>query len=140
MIVLLEICKFVLNIIYCFFKLFRTNNDKILFISRQSNEITLDFDLLYQALKKKKKNYKIVIICKKFDNIQKKFIVYIYWTLKMMYHLATSKVCVIDSYCLPVSVLKHKKSLKILQIWHSLGAIKQFGYQTLGKNLVEIIN
>lgn len=133
MIVLLEICKFVLNIIYCFFKLFRTNNDKILFISRQSNEITLDFDLLYQALKKKKKNYKIVIICKKFDNIQKKFIVYIYWTLKMMYHLATSKVCVIDSYCLPVSVLKHKKSLKILQIWHSLGAIKQFGYQTLGK-------
>ena len=53
--------------------------------------------------------------------------------LKTMYHLSTSKVCVLDSYSLPVSILHHKKSLKVIQIWHSMGKIKQSGYQTLDK-------
>lgn len=53
--------------------------------------------------------------------------------LKKMYHLATSRVCIVDSYVMTVSVLKHKKELLIIQIWHALGAIKQFGYQVLDK-------
>ena len=48
-----------------------------------------------------------------------------------LYHLATSRVCIIDGYNIAVSVLNHKSELKIFQIWHSLGAIKKFGYQTL---------
>ena len=48
-----------------------------------------------------------------------------------MYYLATSKVCVLDGYCIPASILKHKKKLKIIQIWHASGAIKKFGYQIL---------
>src|SRR5699024_769867 len=31
------------------------------------------------------------------------------------------------------SLLKHKKSLTIIQMWHALGKIKKSGYQTLGK-------
>lgn len=50
-----------------------------------------------------------------------------------MYHLATSKLCIIDSYWPAVSLLKHKKKLKIIQIWHAIGKIKKSGYQTLGK-------
>ena len=50
-----------------------------------------------------------------------------------MYHLATSKVCILDSYCPTVSILKHKKSLTVIQIWHSVGTMKKFGYGILDK-------
>ncbi len=56
-----------------------------------------------------------------------------FFMLKQMYHIATSKTCIIDSYIIPISILNHKRDLKVVQIWHALGAIKKFGYQTLGK-------
>ena len=50
-----------------------------------------------------------------------------------MYHIATSKVCILDGYSIPISILKHKKNLEVIQIWHASGAIKKFGYQSLNK-------
>jgi CDP-ribitol ribitolphosphotransferase len=50
-----------------------------------------------------------------------------------MIDIATSKVIIVDGYNLPVSLLKHKKGTKIIQEWHALGAIKKFGYQSIGK-------
>ncbi len=50
-----------------------------------------------------------------------------------MYHLATSMVCVVDGYIVPVSVLSHRPTLTVVQMWHALGAIKQFGLQSVGR-------
>lgn len=61
----------------------------------------------------------------------KKIFAYVFHPLEQMYYLATSEVCVIDGYQIAVSCLKHKRNLRVIQIWHSLGAIKKFGYQTL---------
>lgn len=49
-----------------------------------------------------------------------------------MYYLATSRVAVLDTYSISVSCLKHKKSLKVIQMWHALGATKKFGLQSVG--------
>ena len=119
---------FFMRLIYFFMKLLKTKN-KIVFISRQSDKLSLDLSLLKNELEDK--DIELVFITKK---VKKDFISVfksIFIMLKQMYHLATSKVCVIDGYNITVSVLKHKKSLKVIQIWHSLGAIKKFGYQSL---------
>ena len=116
-----------------FMKLFRTNKYKIFFLSRQSENISLDYKMLIDEIKLKYPKYKVVRInCMIKSGLLNK-IKYNFSIIIQMYHLATSKTCVIDGYNIPVSVLKHKKSLKIIQIWHSLGAIKKFGYQTLDK-------
>ena len=47
--------------------------------------------------------------------------------------MATSKAVILDSYCILVSVLKHRKSLLIIQMWHSVGTMKKFGYSILDK-------
>lgn len=140
------IFKLLLKLIYSFFKLLPTNNKKIVFISRQSNNISLDFKLLSKEILKLDNNYKIVFLCNKIGNKIKDKISYIFIIIRQMYHLATAKVCVVDSYCIAVSVLKHKNTLKVIQLWHSLAAIKKFGYQTLGKEygrdrkLAEMLN
>ena len=58
---------------------------------------------------------------------------YCFFIIKNMYHIAESKVCVVDGYNIPISALKHKKGLEIIQIWHAMGAIKKFGFQVIGR-------
>ena len=127
----LKIMIILLNFIYVFMKLFPCTN-KIVMISRQSNNVTLDFELLGNMLSKK---YKIIYLCKTLDGgIRSKISVKIKYGFHMfcqMFHLATSKVCVLDSYCPTVSILKHKKGLVVIQMWHSIGTMKKFGYAIL---------
>lgn len=52
---------------------------------------------------------------------------------RQMKALATSKVAVLDGYCILASMLNHKSDLKIIQIWHALGAFKRFGKSILDK-------
>ncbi len=130
---LIYIFKFSINFIYFFLKLFKTDNKKVLFITRQSDTIPLDFELLINSLKKEDNLLHIKIICKKMNKGLVNYIKYYFHIIYQMYHIATSKVCVIDSYNIAICNLKHKKSLFVLQIWHSIGKIKKSGYQTLDK-------
>lgn len=50
-----------------------------------------------------------------------------------MWEIASAKVAVCDTYSIPLSCLNHKKDLKIVQIWHALGAVKKFSLQAVGK-------
>ncbi len=142
------------KILYSFFKLLPTKN-KITMISRQSNAETLDFKLIRNEIEKEnnivnnqderengnqnlnKNKLKVIVLCHKLEGganaSLKEKIRYILHMLLQMYHIATSKVALLDSYCILISILKHKKSLKVIQMWHSMGTMKKFGYQILDK-------
>lgn len=123
---------FILNIIYFIIKLVPVQN-KVTFISRQKNEPTTDFLMLRDDLQKKDKNLKVVMLCKRLEgNLFDKFKYFLHMFVQM-YHIATSKVVVLDSYCICISILKHKKSLKIIQMWHAMGSFKKFGYSILNQ-------
>lgn len=123
---IIKVFIFCLNVIYLFFKLFKKRN-QITLISRQSNKLTQDFKLLKEELEKQLPDYKIIVLTKTMDNK----IEYVFHLLVQMYHLSRSKVVILDSYCILASILKHKKDLKIIQIWHALGLIKKAGYSIL---------
>lgn len=126
---------FLLNIFYCVFKLFPTKN-KITMISRQSSKETMDFRLIREEIEKNYSDIKIVVLCRELDGGINSSLInkvkYGFHMITQMYHIATSKVLVLDSYCIVASILKHKKKLKIIQIWHSMGTMKKFGYAVLG--------
>lgn len=132
--IILRLFKILLQAIYAPLKVFPTNKNKILFLSRQSNECTLDFKMLQDELLKKDPALEIVSICKRSSDSKLDIIPYGIAFLRSMYHLATASVCVLDSYWPAACILKHKPELTIIQIWHALGKIKQSGYQTLGKS------
>lgn len=125
---IIKIVKIILNITYIPFKLLKTRN-QITLISRLSNNKTTDFDLLEKELKKQFPDYKIVVLCKTMDNK----IAYIFHMIKQMYHISRARIVILDSYCILVSMLKHKKNLKVVQIWHALGLMKKAGYAILDK-------
>ena len=128
----IKIAIFVLNVMYLPFKCLKTKH-KLTYISRQSDTPSIDFTLLYNKMKEIDSDLIQVMLTKKIGKGIMGKIKYGLHTFVQMYHIATSKVVVIDTYIIPVSVLKHKKNLRVVQIWHALGAIKQFGYQVIGK-------
>ena len=129
------VVKFTCNFLYTFMKLKRTNYNKVVFISRLSNEKTLDFKLIEEELKHQNKNIECVFLCRRIVKFTDGIFKNIIYTLKCLSNLANAKVCVTDSYTIAVSSVKHKSSLKIIQIWHSMGAIKKFGCQSVDYDL-----
>lgn len=124
--------KLFLNIIYFLMKICPSKN-KVIMLSRQSDRANIDFEFIEQEIKKRTKKVQIKILCKVIRKDMKSRFLYCFYMLKCMYHIATSKVCILDGYSVPISILKHKKKLIIIQIWHASGAIKKFGYQALNK-------
>lgn len=128
---LIKVGIFLLNCIYSIFKLLPTNSNKVLFLSRQSNKPSIDFRMLSSQLEEDC-DVKVIMMTKRIEKRMKDVLFKnVPLFLRQMYHLATSKVCIVDGYNITVSVLHHKKGLTIFQIWHSLGAIKKFGYLAL---------
>lgn len=127
------ILKTAMRGLYFFLKFFSVKKNKVLFCSRQSNDIPLDFVLIQEELKKESADVKTVDICCHIGHRAKDYVKFAIATLRSMYHLATSKVCILDAYWPAVSLLKHKRELKVIQIWHATGKIKKSGYQSLGK-------
>ena len=128
--VLISIVRIILNLIYGLMKVRKTKN-KIVFVSRQSDDKSLDFKLLEEELRKNEKDIEIKFFCKKLGKGFIKKISYCIYILRVMNNLANAKICITDGYSIPVSLLKHKKSLTIIQIWHASGATKKFGYQAI---------
>ena len=117
---------------YFFIKLIPSKATRIIFLSRQTNKPSIDFQYLINDINQRYPEYEIKVLCKRMekDNI-KQIISYLFHPFTQMYFLATSSICIIDSYQITVSCLKHKKNLKIIQIWHSLAAIKKSGLAQL---------
>lgn len=123
-----------LRIIYFFLKLLPQKN-KITCISRQTDSPTQEFLMLKNRIAKENPKVKVVILCKTLKGGAKATFfskcLYGFHIFVQMYHTATSKVVVLDTYCIPVSLLKHKQNLKVIQMWHSMGTMKLFGYTAL---------
>ena len=128
--IIINIIKAVLNIIYAVLKLLPVQK-KILFLSRQSNSPSIDITLLSGRIAADHPDYQSVILCRKIGPGLKGKMAYCFHMLRQMYHLATAQVVVLDSYAILVSLLKHRRSLLVIQMWHSVGTMKKFGYSIL---------
>lgn len=121
-----------LNLIYALFKLLPVR-DKVTLISRQSDFPSEDFLMLKAEIEKQSPKTEVKILSKKLRKSPGALISYIGHIFVQMYHIATSKTVVLDSYCIAVSVLKQRRSLRVVQIWHAMGALKRFGLSILGE-------
>ncbi len=120
----------IMGCIYSVFKLGKTEN-KVTFISRQSETPSMDFRYIIDELKTNYPQYKVDVLCKMIPSGIFGKALYLFEMLRQMKALATSRVVVLDGYCILACMLKHKSDLKIIQLWHALGSFKRFGKSIL---------
>lgn len=139
----LKVAIGILRAVYAPMKL-RPVKNKITIISRQSNRPTRDMALLCDYLKENYPETECVCLCRLLD--KSGIITYPLHMLKQIWHIANSKVLALDGYCITASNLKHREGTTIIQMWHSLAAIKKFGYQTIdmpsgsSREIAEVMN
>jgi len=129
-IIILRISKVVLQGVYALMKL-RSIRRKVTILSRQSNEPSTDIALLACYLEENHPDLNVKVMCRRFE--EGGVFAYGLHMLRQMWNMADSKVVLLDSYCIAASILKHRKDTEVIQMWHSMAAIKQFGYQTLDR-------
>lgn len=138
--ILIKIAAYVLRFVYSLFKLFPVKK-RIVMISRQSDKVPFEFQMLKKEIENRENHVQTIILCKTLgravDGAQLKSLLrstaYLPHMFVQMYYLATSRVAILDSYCITASLLKHRKTLKIVQMWHSMGTMKLFGWSVLNK-------
>lgn len=133
-IICIKIVNIILKLIYWLIKLLTKEEQIITIISRQSNEASIDIKILERELKNSNPSYKIVVLCKKIEGNLFNKSLYFFHIIKQMYYISKSKIVILDSYCVSISMLNHKKNLIVIQIWHAIGLMKKAGYSILGKN------
>lgn len=106
---------------------------KVAIISRESNEKTLDVSLLEEELRRRGVRVKVLSKLLTKERSVRNAVGYIGHVLRQEAEILRSDVVVLDTYCIPASLLPHRRSTKVVQIWHALGAVKKFGWQTVGR-------
>ncbi len=129
---ILKIFVFAIRVLYAPMKLRKTQN-KILWLSRQSNEKSSDMLALESAINKAEPQVKQVFRLRRLKDESAVTLSYVFSIIGDMWHIASSRVVIVDTYSIPVSCLTHKNDTKVVQIWHALGAVKKFGLQSVGK-------
>ena len=106
----------------------KVQNNKITFFSTRREEISGNFEFVYNVLKEDKNlDINFLFNTKSFR----------YMTMKDIDEFteacATSKVIILDEYTPQIHLLDLKEETKLIQLWHACGAFKTFGFTRLGK-------
>ena len=113
--IIIKLAIAILNGIFFFMKLLPVQK-KITYISRQSNKTPIDFELVKEDIKKQAPEYKHVILAKRISDHMMGKIKYAFHVFVQMYHIATSEAVLLDTYCIPISILKQRYSLVVIQM------------------------
>ncbi|MGO1590535.1 MAG: CDP-glycerol glycerophosphotransferase family protein [Ancrocorticia sp.] len=124
----------VMRAVYAPMKRFcRTDPCKVVLISRQSDHLSIDFELTLQEITSRLPEAKTVVITKRLEKSWRSALGFFWAQIASLYHLATAQVALLESYWPAVSAVEHKEELTVFQLWHSLGKIKKSGRQTVGQ-------
>ncbi|GAQ16887.1 CDP-glycerol:glycerophosphate glycerophosphotransferase [Oceanobacillus picturae] len=125
---------FLVSLYVVFLIIFKQDENKMTFASYRSNKIKDNLAYLSEEMRANYPEIKQTYLFKKLDSSLYGKLSYIFHMVKACFHLATSRYFVVDDYYFPIYVVKPRRDLEIIQLWHSAGALKKFGYSTVGKS------
>ncbi|MGG0656499.1 CDP-glycerol glycerophosphotransferase family protein [Rummeliibacillus pycnus] len=120
--------KEIFQMLYKMFCVLPINNNKISILSDSRKKLSDNFQLVYDELERRHK-YEYFLLLKESVTKRKRYLEII----KLAYHIATSKVIMLDDFYPMIYPLKIRKNADLIQIWHAVGAFKTFGYSRVGK-------
>lgn len=122
-----SIATFLLSVLYGLCSLLPVRQ-RIVCISRQSNSAPVDFRLIRDYCEQRTPSWEVVVLAKQLRNP----LAYLPEMVRQVYYIATSQAVVLDSYCIVVGLLHDRIRVPVIQMWHSLGNMKRFGYTAFG--------
>ena len=102
---------------------------RVALMSRQSSTESLDFELLAAELRARLGDDAVELcLC---EPETKDKLAFAAGTLRQLMLARSSKVVVLDGYNPAVCIPPRRRGTSVVQLWHALGAVKRFGYQSI---------
>jgi CDP-glycerol glycerophosphotransferase (TagB/SpsB family) len=120
------ILTIILAIFYPFSLILGVRKNRITFISLEHDNLSKDFKLIYDRLNENNR-YELRTVLFKFDPSFWGNIKYGYACIRQLFLIQSSHLVIIDYNNFVVSKFRHRKRVKVLQLWHATGALKRFG-------------
>lgn len=118
------IYKKLYNAIYVITRKQKIDKNKVIFVLSRGKKLEGNLKLIYEEMKM---NYPTLNIhCVFAENTMNVKL------LKELLLIKDAKYIILDDYYLPVYLLNIKSEVKVIQVWHAAGALKKFGYSTIG--------
>lgn len=105
---------------------------KVVLLSREHAAVPEDFTDLVAALRRADPSVRIVTMVRMIPPGYVAKLGYAAHMLVQLYHVATARVLIVDTYTMIASLLRHGDELTVIQVWHALGSFKKFGLSILG--------
>lgn len=121
---------YVFSFFYHIFMIFPIKKNKICCIMHHDSSKDSNVGMVIQYLKALPDTYSFTFITKKDVNgIKGKGMIkkVVSFFIMKPYYLATSEYVLQDDVFLPLSCLRFRKKVKVIQLWHGTGTIKKFG-------------
>lgn len=115
--------------LYNLFKVFPIKKNRILFASDSREDMSGNFQYVYEELLKRDENFDFRFMLKGSIDEKKSF----KEIISLAYNMATSKNIILDDFYPMVYPLKIRKGAELIQLWHAVGAFKTFGYSRIGR-------
>lgn len=117
--------KGIFNFIYTLCSLFKKiDENKIVFVLSRENKLQGNMQFVFFELKKNYTNKKVYFMQASNKMNIKSF--------QELIKMSDAKYIILDDYYLPIYLIQPNKEMKIIQLWHAAGALKKFGYSTVG--------
>ncbi|KAA0565881.1 CDP-glycerol glycerophosphotransferase family protein [Bacillus sp. CH30_1T] len=130
--VAITIYLFIFSLIFAFFKRFSLQNKVVFVVSFSENNQSI-----YKEMIRQDSTCRIIFLATEqmyptFSKLDGASTLFFEWKnpvqfLKGIYHLATSKVVMVDNYYGFLAQIRFRDSVQCIQLWHANGAIKKFG-------------
>jgi len=128
--ILFSLMIFITRIAYGVLRNILPTRDTVVFLSRQSDTPSIDFQLLQKELKKQAPHLRQKTYCRRMDG--EGSLRDLLYLIKPTLALLTARGCFVDGQCIPLSLYKQRRGFVAVQVWHALGALKKFGWQAVG--------
>ncbi|MBP1081443.1 MULTISPECIES: CDP-glycerol glycerophosphotransferase family protein [Bacillus] len=112
--------------------LFPVKRNKVVIASYRDEELSDNFKALHARLNENPA-IEIKLLLKKMNTGLAGKAAYVFHLFSSLYHIATSRVLLLDDYYFPLYVIKKRKETISIQLWHACGAFKKFGYSIKDK-------
>lgn len=113
---------------YKMHSLLPVKNKNISFLSDSRNDISGNFEYIYEEIKKRQSDFKLAFYLKGSIKQDKSFTE----LNTLAKAIATSKYIMVDDFYPLIYPLKIRKNSELIQVWHAVGAFKTFGYSRVG--------
>lgn len=102
--------------------------DKIIFSSEGRSQLSGNMKYIYDELNTRETGIRSVVMVRDKKQVPPS----LRYFARLAYQCATSKFIIIDDFYPRMYKLRIRKQANLMQVWHAVGAFKQFGYARVG--------